>query len=145
MTTETSPLLSAKAESYGGTEADRDKERMARMEENMDQMKNELKTRDQRISLLEEALGSQEELEEEMAVLRETVDEVRNQPYAFQCASSNISSYNNDHPYTITYEKLLYSSMNIEGGFNVTTGIFTAGYSGTWRISASAFMTLAQY
>ena len=61
-----------------------------------------------------------------------------------QCASSNISLYNINHRYTpITYEKLLYSSMNIEGGFNITTGIFTAGYSGTWRITASAYMSLA--
>merc|ERR1711971_120441 len=119
-------------------------ERMARMEENMDQMKNELKTRDQRISLLEEALGSKEELEleEEITVLRETVDQIRNEPYAFQCASSNIS---HESDTTITYDNLLYSSMfNVEGGFDITTGIFTAGYSGTWRITASAFMTLAQ-
>ena len=30
-----------------------------------------------------------------------------------------------------------------EGGFNISTGIFSVGYSGTWRITASANMKLA--
>lgn len=36
----------------------------------------------------------------------------------------------------ITYKKLLYSSMsNVEGGFNITTGIYTAGYTETESVS----------
>ena len=91
-------------------------ERMTRMEENMivkdemmanlqDQVKNELKARDQRISLLEEALGTKTELEEEIAVLRESVDQFRNQPYAIQCASSKVGWERKMNDTTIRYDK----------------------------------------
>ena len=33
---------------------------------------------------------------------------------------------------------------NVEGGFDIRTGIFTAGRSGTWRITASAYMKLSR-
>lgn len=129
------PAWTAKAE-----DEDTQETMMNNIIDRMAKLEAELETRDERISLLEEALGAKEvqksELKAEMMVLREIVDEVRNPPFAFQCASHYADWYTSNA--IITYDKLLYSSMfNVDGGFDITTGIFTAGYPGTWRITAS--------
>ena len=83
-------------------------DRMTRMEAEMvtmdKMMQKELETRDQRIAILEDAIETRDtqmcELEEEMksltgriteteetdVLLRGMVDQVRNPPFAFQCA-----------------------------------------------------------
>ena len=78
------------------------------------------------------AVAEKEDLE-----LRKTVEEVRNPPFAFQCAS-NYGKWWHLSNAIITYDKLLYSSMfNVDGGFDIATGVFTAGYPGTWTLTAS--------
>ena len=72
-------------------------------------------------------------LEEKYEDLR---TEVRQPPSAYQCGSYEEEWCSKDS--TIAYTSLLYSSMSrVEQGLNITTGIFTAGISGTWRVSFS--------
>merc|ERR1711953_339900 len=127
-----------------------------------------VKSRDQRIAVLEDAMITKEdfmkeietrdtqmcELEEEMAsltgrmdvteetdvLLRGMVDQVRNPPFAFQCAWQDGWSADDS---VITYDWLTYDEIsggsvyNVTGGLDINTGIFTVGqgYAGVWEIS----------
>ena len=62
--------------------------------------------------------------------------EVRKPPFVYQCGSYHDEWCSKDS--TVTYSSLLHSSMSkVEQGLNITSGIFTAGLSGTWRVSFS--------
>ena len=134
-------------------------DRMTRMEA---EMVAEMEVRDQKIALLEAAMeklqGSMQsrdtQMEEEMksltgrmnvteetdVLLRGMVDQVRNPPYAFQCAWKNQWTADNR---VITYDRLNFDEIsgggiyNVTGGLNINTGVFTVGqgYSGVWEIS----------
>merc|ERR1711953_1031653 len=127
-----------------------------------------VKSRDQRIAVLEDAMITKEdfmkeietrdtqmcELEEEMAsltgrmdvteetdvLLRGMVDQVRNPPFAFQCAYQG--SWNAEYS-VITYDRLTYDEIsggsiyNVTGGLDINTGVFTVGhgYAGVWEIN----------
>merc|ERR1711974_42538 len=123
-------------------------------------MEKELETRDKRIAILEDAIETRDtqmcELEEEMksltgriteteetdVLLRGMVDQVRNPPYAFQCAYQNYWTADNS---VITYERLTYDEIsggsiyNVTGGLDINTGVFTVGhgFSGVWTVSYS--------
>merc|ERR1711936_1011096 len=77
-------------------------------------------------------------MEAEIVLLRGMVDQVRNQPYAFQCAFQGgpWSAANS----VITYEGLtIDETSGGDRGLDITTGFFTVGqgYSGVWQISYS--------
>jgi len=134
-------------------------------------LEDAMETKDQRIAILEDTVKISKdvftkemetmdtqmlELEEEMAsltgrmdvteetdvLLRGMVDQVRNPPFAFQCAYQG--SWNAEYS-VITYERLTYDEIsggsiyNVTGGLDINTGIFTVGqgYAGVWEISYS--------
>ena len=114
--------------------------------------------KDQRIAVLEDAIETRDtqmcELEEEMksltgriteteetdVLLRGMVDQVRNPPYAFQCA---YQSYWPTDDTVITYDRLTYDEIsggsiyNVTGGLDINTGVFTVGhgFSGVWTLT----------
>jgi len=106
----------------------------------------EMETRDTQMCELEEEMasltGRMDVTEETDVLLRGMVDQVRNPPFAFQCAWQdewfNASS-------VITYDRLTYDEIsggsiyNVTGGMDINTGVFTVGqgYAGTWEISLS--------
>ena len=73
---------------------------------------------------------------------RQIVDQVRNQPFAIQCAWRNSWSYANS---IITYERLYYDNTSggpilngtMYGGLDINTGAFTVapGFSGVWTVT----------
>ena len=116
-------------------------ERMARLE---DEMKEPIEIRDLQIVDLEDGLVAKEvemcELKEKMESL--TV-QVRNPPFAFQCAWQDSWSADNS---IITYDRLTYNDIsgggiihNVTGGLDILTGVFTVGhgFSGVWTVSYS--------
>ena len=124
-------------------------DRMTRMEE-------EMVSKDKRIAELE---TSQKEMMAAMAEtsistsvslssLEEEVRGVRSRhsesPYSYTCGWreewTNVALDNTN----ITYERLLYSSTSgMDGGLDITTGVYTAWISGTWSITYSS--TSVQY
>ena len=106
----------------------------------------EIETRDTQMCELEEEMasltGRMDVTEETDVLLRGMVDQVRNPPFAFQCAWQDYWSAANS---VITYDRLTYdeisgSSMyNVTGGLDINTGVFTVGqgYAGVWGISFS--------
>ena len=111
-----------------------------------DDFTKEIETRDTQMCELEEEMasltGRMDVTEETDVLLRGMVDQVRNPPFAFQCAWQdewfNASS-------VITYDRLTYDEIsggtiyNVTGGMDINTGVFTVGqgYAGTWEISFS--------
>ena len=106
-----------------------------------------IETRDTQMCELEEEMksltGRITETEETDVLLRGMVDQVRNPPFAFQCAWQ-------DGPWTadnsvITFDRLTYDEIsggsiyNVTGGLDINTGVFTVGqgFSGVWQISYS--------
>ena len=144
-------------------------ERIAVLEAAVDTLEADKKTKDTKIAVLEEAMITKEvfadaietrdtqmcELEEEMksltgriteteetdVLLRGMVDQVRNPPFAFQCAYQG--GYWSADDSVITYERLTYDEIsggsiyNVTGGLDITTGVFTVGhgFSGVWTVS----------
>ena len=136
----------------------------------MTRMEAAIETKDQRIAVLEAAMVTNDifmdametkdtqmcELEEEMksltgriteteetdVLLRGMVDQVRNPPYAFQCAYKHEWTASQS---VITYDRLTYDEIsggsiyNVTGGLDITTGVFTVGhgFSGVWAVSYS--------
>merc|ERR1711971_765470 len=137
-------------------------DRMTRMEAEIiakdEMMEKELEIRDEKIAFLEAAMETRDkqmlELEEEMksltgrinvteetdVLLRGLVDQVRNPPYAFQCAYKEQWTAADS---VITYDRLTYDEIsggsiyNVTGCLDINTGVFTVGqgYSGVWEIS----------
>ena len=105
-------------------------ERLTRMEADMEAVTEAMETKDQRIRYLEEAVAIGEEQ------ICELENQVRNQPFAFQCGW-RAGQWSEDSS-IITYDSLTFSSMfNVDGGLDISTGVFTAGYSGVWSVSYS--------
>ena len=106
----------------------------------------EIETRDTQMCELEEEMasltGRMDVTEETDVLLRGMVDQVRNPPFAFQCAYKG--GWNADNS-VITYDRLTYDEIsggsiyNVTGGLDINTGVFTVGqgYAGTWEISYS--------
>ena len=104
----------------------------------------EIETRDTQMCELEEEMasltGRMDVTEETDVLLRGMVDQVRNPPFAFQCAWQDGWETDNS---VITYDRLTYDEIsggsiyNVTGGLDINTGVFTVGqgFSGTWEIS----------
>ena len=114
-------------------------DRMTRMEAEMvakdEMMEKELETRDRRIAFLEAAVESHEKtmitrdvftdvIESRDIQMRGMVDQVRNSPFAFQCAWKQ-GPWTADNS-VITYDRLSGGSVyNLTGGLDINTGVFT--------------------
>merc|ERR1711953_1047814 len=106
----------------------------------------EIETRDTQMCELEEEMasltGRMDVTEKTDVLLRGMVDQVRNPPFAFQCAYQG--SWNAEYS-VITYDRLTYDEIsggsiyNVTGGMDINTGVFTVGqgYAGVWEISYS--------
>ena len=87
-------------------------------------------------------------MEEEMALkeariaeLERSVSRHEETPYSFTCGWREQWVLDNSN---ITYERLLYSaSSDLNGGLDITSGVYTAWISGTWTITYSS--TSVQY
>merc|ERR1712179_379974 len=80
-----------------------------------------------------------DELEREVAILKAP-------PYIHACGSHK--DYLSASSGTIPYDSLLYSSTNTEGGgLDITTGVFTAPWGGSYTVSwdTSAYMHQGEY
>ena len=103
-----------------------------------------IETRDTQMCELEEEMksltGRITVTEETDVLLRGMVDQVRNPPFAFQCAWQDYWNADNS---VITYDRLTYDEIsggsiyNVTGGLDINTGVFTVGkgYAGVWEIS----------
>ena len=140
---------------------------MAAKDQRITVLEDSLETKDQRIAILEVAMETLEsntetrdiqmcELEEEMksltkrikvtedtdVLLTGMVDQVRNPPFAFQCAWQN-SWHDSDS--VITYDRLTYdgigggSNFNVSRCLDINTGVFFVdkGFSGVWAVTFS--------
>ena len=87
-------------------------------------------------SLASELAEMKEELQHEKEILSQVLKELgREKPHQSLCAGRSEQKGRG----TITYKKLFHDSSNIkEGGLNISSGIFTAGVSGTYAVSWSA-------
>merc|ERR1712064_20432 len=73
------------------------------------------------------------------------VDQVRNPPFAFQCAWNGYA-WGTDNS-IITYDRLTYDDISggditdAAGGMDISTGVFTVGrgFSGVWSITFSIY------
>ena len=105
-----------------------------------------IETRDTQMCELEEEMksltGRITVTEETDVLLRGMVDQVRNPPFAFQCAYTYDWSAADS---VITYDRLTYDEIsggsiyNVTGGLDINTGVFTVGhgFSGVWTVSYS--------
>ena len=103
-----------------------------------------IETRDSQMCELEEEMksltGRITETEETDVLLRGMVDQVRNPPFAFQCAWQDGLTSDNS---VITYDRLTYDEIsggsiyNVTGGLDINTGVFTVGFSGVWAVTYS--------
>merc|ERR1712179_182137 len=92
-----------------------------------------LAIKDDLTSTKEALMSKTDELEREVAILRAPL-------YIHACGSHNDFLYGS---MTIPYTSLLYSSTNTEGGgLDITTGVFTAPWGGSYTVSwdASAYL-----
>merc|ERR1712113_1246176 len=111
-----------------------------------DMFTDAMETRDTQMCELEEEMksltGRITVSEETDVLLRGMVDQVRNPPFAFQCAWQNKWYADNS---VITYDHLTYDEIsggsiyNVTGGLDINTGVFTVGhgFSGVWDVSYS--------
>jgi len=139
-------------------------DRIAVLEAAMETLEASIETKDQRIAVLEDTVEMLEkavitkdiqmcELEEDMkslpgritvteetdVLLRGMVDQVRNPPFAFQCAYKYEWTTNNS---VITFDRLTFDEISggdggDDGGLDINTGVFTVGqgYSGVWEVT----------
>ena len=106
-------------------------------------LQEDVKLKDKRIMELQNSLAARdrkiEEIEHRLEDRLEKVErQVGDNPYCYQCG------YRTDWDMSdsvMTYTRLLYSSSNLSGGLNISTGLFTAGHSGTWAIASSLLST----
>merc|ERR1711971_1474232 len=121
-------------------------QRIAVLEDAKDVFTDAIETRNKQMLELEEEMksltGRINVTEETDVLLRGLVDQVRNPPYAFQCAYKEQWTAADS---VITYDRLTYDEIsggsiyNVTGGLDINTGVFTVGqgYSGVWEISYS--------
>ena len=57
---------------------------------------------------------------------------MRDNPYSFECGYQTAWDTADS---VISYTRLLYSSTNVTGGLDISSGLFTAGHSGTWAVT----------
>ena len=113
-------------------------QRIVALENSRQEMMSAMDSKDFTISALTDAL---EEKDVAMSKLEKVKGLTSESSYFYECGWREEWSVDNEN---VTYEKLLYSSNSgVDGGLNITTGVFTAGTSGTWTISYSA--TSVQY
>merc|ERR1711936_621154 len=93
-------------------------------------MQEEVTARDASISTLEMEVKAKEDSIQKLA--RE-VSFLRNPPYTYFSAYQSYTSRSGSH--TIEYDNLIHSSTNVEGSMDVSTGIFTSGWAGTYTVS----------
>ena len=100
-------------------------------------LKSEIEAKDRKIAALKKKMkrlrGRMTETEETDLQLREMVDQVRNPPFAFQCAFRDYWSTDDS---TIFYDRLM-TDTDMTGGLNIDTGVFTVGFSGVYTITYS--------
>jgi len=126
-------------------------QRIAVLEDAKDVFTDAIETRNKQMLELEEEMksltGRINVTEETDVLLRGMVDQVRNPPYAFQCAwKYGVWSPDNS---VITYDRLTYDEIsggsiyNVTGGLDINSGVFTVGqgYSGVSQISYSTRST----
>ena len=113
-------------------------QRIVALENSRQEMMSAMDSKDFTISALTDAL---EEKDVAMSKLEKVKGLTSESSYFYECGWREEWSVDNEN---VTYEKLLYSSNSgVDGGLNITTGVFTAGTSGTWTISYST--TSVQY
>ena len=84
------------------------------------------------------------ELKEKDATLQKLHKEVsflKDPPMTFTCATHSLYQDSLTGK-TIPYTKLLYSSSNVESVLDITTGVFTAGYPGSYTATWSLWVPL---
>ena len=69
--------------------------------------------------------------ETNLETLTTSLREVRDNPYSFECGYQTAWDTENS---VISYTRSLYSSTNVPGGLDISSGLFTAGHSGTWAV-----------
>merc|ERR1711970_1236788 len=77
-------------------------------------------------------------IEEENKKLKMSVDVLRDPPVAFACGWKD--KFQHVSSMTVTYDSLYYERTNQwteEGGLDITTGIYTAPYPGTYTVTYS--------
>ena len=106
-----------------------------------DVFRDAFETRDIHLCELEEEMksltGRITVTEETDLLLRGMVDQVRNPPFAFQCAWRYTWYEDNS---VITYDRLIYDEISGgSGGLDINTGVFTvgSGFSGVWAVTYS--------
>merc|ERR1711997_413572 len=100
----------------------------------MTRMEAEMVVRDEMVEVLKDAMQTKDQ---RIAVLE---DQVRNPPFAFQCAWRN--GFWTEANSVITYDRLTTDEMsgssmyNVTGGLDINTGVFTVGqgFSGVWTV-----------
>merc|ERR1712179_183695 len=108
---------------------------MGQAKEDLDNIKEMMAEMNERLSLAEEKLAKTEsELAATKNELAKAVSDQAAPPYIHECGSHYDclpASYG-----TIPFTSLLYSSTNTEGGgLNITTGVFTAPWGGSYTVS----------
>merc|ERR1712110_338817 len=128
--------------------------KMINIMDRMTRMEAEMVVKDQRIAVLEAVVESHEKtmitkdvfteaIETRDIQMRGMVDQVRNSPFAFQCAwkkgpwtaADSVITYD-----LLTTDEISGSSMyNVTGGLDINTGVFTVGqgFSGVWEVTFS--------
>ena len=98
---------------------------MTNIMDRMTRMEAEMVAKDEMVEVLKDAMETKDQ---RIAVLE---DQVRNQPFAFQCAWRN--GFWTEANSVITYDRLTTDEMsgssmyNVTGGLDINTGVFTVG------------------
>merc|ERR1711997_798499 len=124
------PGWTTKAEEMASLEV-----KMTNIMDRMTRMEAEMVAREEMMEVLKDAMETKDK---RIAVLE---DQVRNQPFAYQCAWRN--GFWTEANSVITYDRLTTDEMsgssmyNVTGGLDINTGVFTVGqgFSGVWKIS----------
>merc|ERR1711997_950661 len=106
------------------------KEMMAEMNERLVETTAELVAAKADLAITKDALTSKtDRLEREVAILRDP-------PFIHFCGANDYLLSAVSGSMTIPYTSLLYSSTNQEdGGLDITTGVFTAPWGGSYTVS----------
>merc|ERR1711910_276585 len=97
-----------------------------------DTFEREVRAKDDSIQKLEKEMKAKDDSIQNLA--RE-VCFLKDPPYTYYSSSQDSTTIISQ---TISYSSLLHSSTNVEGGdMNISTGIFTSGWGGTYTVSWS--------
>merc|ERR1719369_364217 len=101
--------------------------RTRNLEDSIQKLEKKMKAKD---DLLEKHMNAKtDQLEKEVLFLKD-------QPYTFICASTYETLFFSSGIFS--YSKLLYSSTNVDGAdMNLSTGVFTAGWGGSYTVTYS--------